>query len=108
MKLYEIQENFGPSFYRRIDIKFPNQSEKEILEKFINNNIPSNICGHKIINISNIDGIKLRMDNNFWLLFRFSGTEPLLRLYCEAKSKYDLNEVLEWSQKFIQTLENKK
>jgi len=99
--LDEIQQKFGPSFYRRIDIKFPNQSEKEIFKKFINNNIPSEICGHKIISISHVDGIKLRLDNNFWLLFRFSGTEPLLRLYCEATSEYDLNEVLQWSQKFI-------
>ncbi len=99
--LDEIQEKFGPSFYRRIDIKFPNQSEKDILKKYINNNIPSDICGYKIINISKIDGLKLRMDNNFWLLFRFSGTEPLLRIYCEAKSERNLNQVLEWSQKFI-------
>ena len=99
--LDQIQENFGPSFYRRIDVKFPNQSEKEILEKYIKNNIPSKICGYNIKSVSNIDGIKLRMDNNFWLLFRFSGTEPLLRLYCEAKSENDLNEVLEWSQKYI-------
>ena len=99
--LDQIQENFGPSFYRRIDVKFPNQSEKEILEKYIKNNIPSKICGYSIKSVSNIDGIKLRMDNNFWLLFRFSGTEPLLRLYCEAKSENDLNEVLEWSQKYI-------
>ncbi len=104
--LDQIQEKFGPSFYRRIDIKFPNQSEKEILEKNIKNNIPSNICGYNIENISNIDGIKLRMDNNFWLLFRFSGTEQLLRLYCEAKSKNDLNEVLEWSQQYINKLKN--
>ena len=99
--LDQIQENFGPSFYRRIDVKFPNQSEKEILEKYIKNNIPSKICGNSIKSLSNIDGIKLRMDNNFWLLFRFSGTEPLLRLYCEAKSEHDLNEVLDWSQKYI-------
>ena len=104
--LDQIQENFGPSFYRRIDVKFPNQSEKEILEKYIKNNIPSKICGYTVINISNIDGIKLRMDNNFWLLFRFSGTEPLLRLYCEAKSENDLNEVLEWSQKYINKVKN--
>ena len=104
--LDQIQENFGPSFYRRIDIKFPNQSEKEILEKYIKNNIPSKICGYSIKSVSNIDGIKLRMDNNFWLLFRFSGTEPLLRLYCEAKSENDLNEVLEWSQKYIKKLKN--
>ena len=104
--LDQIQENFGPSFYRRIDVKFPNQSEKEILEKYIKNNIPSKICGYSVMNISNIDGIKLRMDNNFWLLFRFSGTEPLLRLYCEAKSENDLNEVLEWSQKYINKVKN--
>ena len=104
--LDQIQENFGPSFYRRIDVKFPNQSEKEILEKYIKNNIPSKICGYSIKSVSNIDGIKLRMDNNFWLLFRFSGTEPLLRLYCEAKSENDLNEVLEWSQKYINKVKN--
>ena len=104
--LDQIQENFGPSFYRRIDVKFPNQSEKEILENYIKNNIPSKICGYTVMNVSNIDGIKLRMDNNFWLLFRFSGTEPLLRLYCEAKSENDLNEVLEWSQKYINKVKN--
>ena len=104
--LDQIQEKFGPSFYKRIDIKFPNQSEKEILEKYIKNNIPSKICGYSIKSVSNIDGIKLRMDNNFWLLFRFSGTEPLLRLYCEAKSENDLNEVLEWSQKYINKVKN--
>ena len=60
------------------------------------------------MNISNIDGIKLRMDNNFWLLFRFSGTEPLLRLYCEATSEKNLNQILEWSQKFINIEKNKK
>ncbi len=104
--LDQIQENYGPSFYRRIDVKFPNHSEKEILEKYIKNNIPSKICGYSIKSVSNIDGIKLRMDNNFWLLFRFSGTEPLLRLYCEAKSENDLNEVLEWSQKYINKVKN--
>ncbi len=106
--LDEIQEKFGPSFYRRIDIKFPNQLEKDTLKKFINKNIPAEICGHKILTISKIDGLKLRMDNNFWLLFRFSGTEPLLRIYCEATSENNLNQVLEWSQKFITILKNKK
>ncbi len=104
--LDQIEEKFGPSFYKRIDIKFPNQSEKEILEKYIKNNIPSKICGYNIKTVSNIDGIKLRMDNNFWLLFRFSGTEPLLRLYCEAKSENDLHEVLEWSKKYINSAKN--
>ena len=106
--LDEIQEKFGPSFYRRIDVKFPNLSEKDIFKKFINDNIPSEICGNKIAGISKVDGLKLRMDNNFWLLFRFSGTEPLLRIYCEAPSENILNQVLEWSQNFINIVKNEK
>jgi len=99
--LDEIQKDFGPSFYRRIDIKFPNQSEKNYVKEFILNNIPENINNHKLKSLSKIDGIKLRINKNFWLLFRFSGTEPLLRLYCEAPNETYLKEVLEWGQKFI-------
>ena len=99
--LDEIQEDFGPSFYKRIDIKFPNQSEKNNVKEFIIDNIPENINNHKLKSISKIDGIKLRIDKNFWLLFRFSGTEPLLRLYCEAPKESYLIEVLEWGQEFI-------
>jgi phosphomannomutase len=99
--LDEIQKDFGPSFYKRIDIKFPNQSEKNYIKEFIINNIPENINNHNLISISKIDGIKLRINKNFWLLFRFSGTEPLLRLYCEAPKVSYLDEVLEWAQEFI-------
>ena len=105
--LDQIKEDFGPSHYRRIDIKFLNQSEKNCLQEFISNNIPPMINGYKILSISEIDGIKLRINKNFWLLFRFSGTEPLLRLYCEAPSQNKLNEVLEWSQKFIDLAKHK-
>ncbi len=104
--LDDIQKDFGPSFYKRIDIKFPNQSEKNYVKEFIINNIPEKIYNHKIINISKIDGIKLRINKNFWLLFRFSGTEPLLRLYCEAPQESFLNELLEWGQKFINLARN--
>ena len=99
--LDQIQKDFGPSFYKRIDINFPNELEKNYVKEFIRNNIPEKINNHKIINISKIDGIKLRINKNFWLLFRFSGTEPLLRLYCESPKESYLDEVLEWGQKFI-------
>jgi len=99
--LDEIQKDFGPSVYKRIDIKFPNQSEKNNVKEFIIDNIPENINNHKLKSISKIDGIKLRIDKNFWLLFRFSGTEPLLRLYCEAPKESYLDELLEWGQVFI-------
>ena len=99
--LDEIQKEFGPSFYKRIDVPFTDNNKKNNLREFIINNIPNDICNYLVINVSKTDGIKLRLDNNFWLLFRFSGTEPLLRLYCEAPSKDLLDKTLEWSKEFI-------
>tara|TARA_Y100000589_G_scaffold240106_1_gene227635 strand:+ start:2980 stop:4434 length:1455 start_codon:yes stop_codon:yes gene_type:complete len=102
--LDEIQELYGPSFYDRIDIYFPDDSKKNNLKEFINKNIPEKICEYRVKNVSRIDGIKLRLDINYWLLFRFSGTEPLLRLYCEAPSMDVLRNTLQWSQRFIEQI----
>ena len=99
--LDQIQKEFGPSFYERIDIPFTNNNKKNNLKKFIINNIPNDICDYLVKNVSMTDGIKIRLENNFWILFRFSGTEPLLRLYCEAPSKDLLDKTLKWSKEFI-------
>ena len=99
--LDDIQKKFGPSFYERIDIQFDSDQKKEKLENYILENIPTNICNYSVKNVVKIDGIKFRMNKNYWLLFRFSGTEPLLRLYCEASSPEILKETLKWSEDFI-------
>ncbi len=104
--LDEIQANFGPSFYERVDMKFTNDIKKGNIKKYIIENIPKTICGKKVINISTIDGIKLRLGDNYWILFRFSGTEPLLRIYCEASSKNLLDKTLLWCRDFINNIVN--
>ncbi len=102
--LDDIQEKFGPSFYDRIDINFPDQKKKNSLKKYISDNIPKYIFDYQVKSISYQDGIKFRLDDNYWVLFRFSGTEPLLRLYCEAPSKDRLKDTLNWSKNFIKNL----
>ena len=47
-----------------------------------------------------IDGVKLRLGPSHWLMLRFSGTEPLLRLYCEAPSSEQVETVLAWAKSF--------
>ncbi len=99
--LDEIQKEYGPSFYDRIDIKFTNKVAKTNFKKYFAENIPNRICDWKVVDILEIDGVKLRMGDNYWALFRFSGTEPLLRLYCEAPSKKLLEKTLCWLNNFV-------
>ena len=40
----------------------------------------------------------------YWLMFRFSGTEPLLRIYCEAPTKAKLEETLRWAKELTEKL----
>ncbi|MCJ7680583.1 MAG: hypothetical protein MUP70_07660, partial [Candidatus Aminicenantes bacterium] len=56
---------------------------------------PSKLSGRRVINIETIEGIKLDFENDDWLLLRFSGTEPIIRLYAEAGDKTELGRLIE-------------
>jgi phosphoglucomutase len=46
----------------------------------------STLLGRKVVSIDRTDGAKFVFDDGSWMLLRFSGTEPLMRLYVEAES----------------------
>ena len=48
---------------------------------------PQELLGQKIKEIKKTDGIKVILQDDSWLLFRLSGTEPILRIYAEATSR---------------------
>ena len=63
--------------------------------------IPSEIAGAKVTDVVRIDGTKLLLSDGCWMLFRKSGTEPVVRLYGEAPSDARLAEVMDAGRKFI-------
>jgi phosphoglucomutase len=65
------------------------------------NSVPAEIAGSKIKEIIRIDGTKLLLADGSWILFRKSGTEPVVRLYGEASTDARLAEVIEAGRKFI-------
>jgi len=63
--------------------------------------VPVEIAGSKVCEVVTIDGVKLLLDDGSWMLFRKSGTEPVVRLYGEAGSEARLAEVMTAGRAFI-------
>jgi phosphomannomutase len=76
-------EKVGPHFYDRIDSRFDMEKKSEILARVAAAR-PQTIGGLKVTDIVTIDGHQFIMEDGGWLLVRFSGTEPIIRVYCET------------------------
>lgn len=87
----KLHADFGPRFYHRCDIEV--EGRLEIVAQ-LRENPPERFGGHRVVAVETLDGLKLRFDQG-WLLFRASGTEPILRIYCEMREKKDVFNLLE-------------
>ena len=59
------------------------------------------IRGRPVTRISQMDGTKFYLENDNWVLLRFSGTESLLRIFCEADTAQQARELVDWGQELI-------
>jgi phosphomannomutase len=62
---------------------------------------PSGFAGRRVREIVRLDGLKLILDDGSWVLFRVSGTEPVVRVYAEARSPGELPLLVEEGKKFV-------
>ena len=81
----EIWKEFGEFHFERRDLHVPIESGKKLVET-MDKNAPAEFAGEKVAAKANLDGSKLIFEDESWILFRQSGTEPILRIYCEATS----------------------
>lgn len=58
---------------------------------------------YPVLSVSHVDGSKFHLENDNWLLLRFSGTEPVLRIFTEADSVEKAQELIDWAKGFIGT-----
>jgi phosphomannomutase len=56
---------------------------------------PDTIAGMKVTRINTLDGYKYELEDGGWMLIRFSGTEPLIRVYCETTREASVDAILE-------------
>ncbi len=86
---------FGPHVYRRYDVEV--EERKQVVAK-LRENPPERFAGRSVRSVDTLDGVKLRFKKG-WLLFRASGTEPVLRLYCEMPTERDVYELLQQAER---------
>jgi phosphomannomutase len=89
-----LYSKVGPHYYERIDTRLESQEEKEAIRKRINNAKPKQIAGLDVTGIVTLDGYKYELEDGGWLLIRFSGTEPLIRVYTETTHKDKVQDIL--------------
>ncbi len=72
----------GAHHYDRIDTPFKGERQEKI-DRILNAN-PETIGGLKVVELLTLDGYQFLLEDGGWLLIRFSGTEPIIRVYCET------------------------
>jgi len=94
----------GAAAYDRLDLRLADMAARQRLEAHLAEAPPTEVAGAAVQEVITTDGVKLRLGPNHWLMLRFSGTEPLLRLYCEAPSEGRVAEVLDWARALAESI----
>ena len=94
--LYDL---VGPHHYNRLDISFLPR-DRDRLQQVLSEARAKDIAGHRVTDRDQLDGWRFFL-GNAWVIVRFSGTEPLLRIYVEAESPDKVQELLEGTAAFL-------
>ncbi len=96
----EVIAQYGSLYSKRFDISINDEDIIRFKSK-INDYCPKNIAGTKVISSTNEDGLRIILDDNSWILIRFSGTEPLVRVYIESINEEKVDEYKNIIQKEV-------
>jgi phosphomannomutase len=95
----DMHQEFGHYYSKRVDLKLTPQLRDSVAAKLANP--PEVVDGMEVRDVNTTDGVKLIFNEQTWLLFRLSGTEPVARVYAEACSPKDLKHVIDAGRKFV-------
>jgi phosphomannomutase len=96
--LADLTGRFGELHYDRRDLHLAVNEGRQFTGGLYNDP-PKSVAGHAVTAVKDTDGVKLSFGGDGWLLFRASGTEPLLRIYSEMPSRQAVAGVLEEAER---------
>jgi len=89
-----LYSKVGSHYYQRRDFSFPEDQRRTIIKR-VGDSLPKSIGGVEVVKVNITDGFHLALADTSWLLIRFSGTEPVLRIYAESDSLARVEKLLE-------------
>lgn len=96
----EVAEEYGSLVNERIDLHSTPEEKQRVLG-LLPNFFPASIGGFKVLDRITHDGVKMLLEGDNWLLIRASGTEPMFRLYVEAKDVESMQRIQEDARKLL-------
>jgi phosphomannomutase len=94
----------GPALYERVDLRLSRPIAKAEMTEMLTKNAPAEIAGQKVSEVSQRDGVKYVLSDDSWLLIRPSGTEPVLRVYAEGRTREMLGGLIEFGRKIAESV----
>jgi phosphomannomutase len=105
----DLQREYGPHYYGRRDLHIPEDVKQQAIER-ARSDRTNRLGTYPVLKKEGLDGIKFFLDAprsgngaRAWVLFRASGTEPLLRVYSEAASPELMDEILSGAEAFVKS-----
>src|SRR6266498_2551987 len=103
----DLQQEYGPHYYGRVDLHIPEEVKRSAIDRASHDGT-TRLGKYAVLKKEGLDGIKFFLNASKngtgaepWVLFRASGTEPLLRIYAEAASPELVEEVLASAEAFV-------
>jgi phosphomannomutase len=103
----DLQREYGPHYYGRRDLHIPEEMKQSAIQR-ARSEATTRLGRYSVLRKEGLDGIKFFLDApkngngaEPWVLFRVSGTEPLLRVYVEAASPELVSEILTRAEAFV-------
>jgi phosphomannomutase len=97
--LEQLYSKVGRFLTKRVNITLSPELEAVFPERIAAT--PASFAGVAVKELITVDGNKFLLEDGSWLLFRKSGTEPVVRLYCEASSEERLDKLVKAGREFI-------
>ena len=99
--IVNMEKEFGEYCYLKDSLTLKSDKKRAIQRKIHSFKALKTLLGKRIVEVKDYDGVKLICEDESWLMFRASGTEPLIRIYAQAKSNKKTMRLIELGRKLI-------